>query len=53
MDSTRSVRHGQIEVGIIEHNGFEYAALGATVVRRRAGLDVQIAEGQVHRRLCQ
>jgi hypothetical protein len=34
MDSTRSVRHGQIEVGIIEHNGFEYSALGSTVIRR-------------------
>ena len=34
MASTRSIRQGQIEVGIIEHNGFEYAALGATVVRR-------------------
>ena len=34
MTSTRSVRQGQIEIGIIEHNGFEYAALGATVVRR-------------------
>ena len=34
MASTRSVRHGQIEVGIIEHNGLEYAAYGATVIRR-------------------
>ena len=34
MSSTRSIRQGQIEVGIIEHNSFEYAALGATVVRR-------------------
>jgi hypothetical protein len=34
MDSTRSIRQGQIEVGVIEHNGFKYAALGATVVRR-------------------
>ena len=34
MTSTRSVRQGLIEIGIIEHNGFEYAALGATVVRR-------------------
>ena len=35
MDSTRSVRQGQIEIGIIEHNGHEYVALGATVVRQR------------------
>jgi hypothetical protein len=34
MSSTRSVRQGQIEVGIIEHEGREYVALGATVVRR-------------------
>ena len=34
MASTRSVRQGQVEIGIIEHNGHEYAAFGATVVRR-------------------
>ena len=34
MASTRSIRQGQIEIGVIEHNGIEYAALGATVVRR-------------------
>ena len=34
MDSTRSVRHGQTEVGIIEHDGLEFAAYGATVIRR-------------------
>jgi len=34
MTSTRSVRQGQIEIGIIEHDGHEFAALGATVVRR-------------------
>ena len=34
MASTRSIRQGQIEIGIIEHNGHEFAALGATVVRR-------------------
>ena len=34
MASTRSIRQGQIEIGIIEHNGNEYAAYGATVVRR-------------------
>ena len=34
MASTRSVRHGQIEIGIIEHEGYEFAALGATVIRR-------------------
>lgn len=34
MASTRSVRQGQIEIGIIEHDGHEYAAFGATVVGR-------------------
>ena len=34
MASTRSIRQGQIEIGVIEHNGHEFAALGATVVRR-------------------
>lgn len=34
MASTRSVRQGQVEIGIIEHNGREFAAFGATVVRR-------------------
>ena len=34
MDSTRSIRQGQIEIGIVEHNGIEYAAFGGTVVRR-------------------
>lgn len=34
MASTRSVRFGQVEIGVIEHNGHEYAAYGATVIRR-------------------
>ena len=34
MTSTRSVRQGQIEIGIIEHNGHEYSALGSTVIKR-------------------
>ena len=34
MSSTRSIRQHQIEVGIIEHQGHEYAALGATVFHR-------------------
>ena len=31
---THCVRHGQIEVGIIEHEGREFSALGATVQGR-------------------
>lgn len=34
MDSTRSVRQGQLEIGIIEHEGHEFAAYGATVCGR-------------------
>jgi hypothetical protein len=34
MTSTRSVRSGQVEIGILEHDGHEYAAYGATVVGR-------------------
>ena len=34
MASTRSIRQGQVEIGIIEHEGHEFAAYGATVVRR-------------------
>ena len=34
MASTRHIRQGQIEIGIIEHEGHEFAAYGATVVRR-------------------
>ena len=34
MDSTRSVRQGQIEIGIIEHEGHEFSAFGATVCGR-------------------
>ena len=34
MASTRTVRRGQIEIGIIEHEGHEYAAYGATICGR-------------------
>jgi hypothetical protein len=34
MASTRSVRQGQVEIGIIEHNGHDYAAFGASVCGR-------------------
>jgi hypothetical protein len=35
MASTRSIRQGQVEVGIIEHDGHEYPAYGATVCGRQ------------------
>ncbi len=31
---TKCLRHGQVEVGVIEHEGREFSALGATVVGR-------------------
>jgi hypothetical protein len=31
MSTTRSERHGQTEIGIVSHEGREFAALGATV----------------------
>jgi hypothetical protein len=31
---TTCLRHGQVEVGVIEHEGREFSALGATVVGR-------------------
>jgi hypothetical protein len=34
MDSTRSFRNGQIEVGVIQHDGHEFTALGASVIGR-------------------
>lgn len=34
MSTSRSERHGQTEVGIVSHDGREFAALGATVYGR-------------------
>ncbi|WP_013627508.1 hypothetical protein [Rubinisphaera brasiliensis] len=34
MTSTRCERQGQVEIGIIENEGWEFAALGASVVGR-------------------
>jgi len=34
MPSTRAIRQGQIEIGIIEHQKREFAAYGATVIRK-------------------
>jgi hypothetical protein len=35
MTSTRCERQGQIEIGVIEHEGREFAALGGSVIGRR------------------
>jgi hypothetical protein len=35
MDSTRSIRQGQIEVGILTHNGNTFASYGSTICGRQ------------------
>ncbi len=34
MTSTRCERHGQVELGVIEHEGRDFVALGASVIGR-------------------
>ncbi len=34
MSSTRSIRQGQVEIGILEHEGHEFAAYGSTISGR-------------------
>lgn len=45
MSSTRSVRHGQVEIGIVEHNGNGFAAYGATVCGREITAYVKYKRG--------
>src|SRR5436305_15243109 len=45
---TRCVRQGQIEVGIIEHEGREFAALGASVVGRHLTGYTKQVDGEIH-----
>ena len=42
------VRQGQIEVGIIEHEGREFSALGATVQGRHVTGYTKLVDGEVH-----
>lgn len=44
---TRCERQGQIEVGIIEHEGREFAALGATVVGRSVTGYTRLVHGEI------
>ena len=46
--TTRCVRQGQIEVGIIEHEGHEFSALGATVVGRHVTGYTKLVDGEIH-----
>lgn len=45
---TRCVRQGQIEVGIIEHEGRKYSALGATVHGRQIIGYTKLVDGEIH-----
>ncbi|MGO9915280.1 MAG: hypothetical protein ACLQIB_11275 [Isosphaeraceae bacterium] len=45
MASTRAIRQGQIEIGIIEHEGHEFAAYGATVCGREITAYVKYKRG--------
>jgi len=44
---TYCVRHGQVEVGIIEHEGREFSALGATVQGRHVTGYTKLVEGEI------
>ena len=44
---TLCVRQGQIEVGIIEHEGREFSALGATVVGRHVTGYTKLVHGDI------
>jgi len=45
---TRCERRGQIEVGIIEHEGREFAALRATVIGRNVTGYTRLGDGEIH-----
>lgn len=45
---TTCVRQGQIEIGIIEHEGREFSALGATVQGRHVTGYTKLVDGEIH-----
>ena len=45
---TYCVRQGQVEVGIIEHEGHEFSALGATVQGRTITGYTKLVDGNIH-----
>lgn len=45
---TSCVRSGQIEVGIINHEGKEFSAIGASVVGRTLTAYTKLAHGEIH-----
>jgi len=44
---TQCVRHGQIEIGIIEHEGRDFSALGATVQGRSITGYTKLVDGEI------
>jgi len=47
MSTSRSERHGQHEVGIVSHEGREFAALGATIHGRDITAYTKLADGNI------
>ena len=45
---TQCIRQGQIEVGIIEHEGHEFSALGATVQGHSISGYTKLVDGEIH-----
>ena len=45
---TKCVRQGQVEVGIIEHEGLEFSALGATTIGRHVTGYTKLVDGEIH-----
>ena len=45
---TRCVRQGQVEIGVIEHEGREFSALGASVVGRHVTGYTKLVDGEIH-----
>ena len=44
---TTCVRRGQVEIGIINHNGHEFSALGATTIGRHVTGYTRLVDGEI------
>ncbi len=45
--NTRCVRHGQVEIGVVEHEGHEFAAFGATIVGKDITAYTRLDHGEI------
>ena len=45
---TMCVRQGQVEVGIVEHEGREFSALGATTIGRNVTGYTKLVDNDIH-----